>query len=58
VGAKGWGALDLCHSLPGASWAQVVGLVTVVFLSINALFGLGSWLVGGIRSSTTPRPRR
>jgi inward rectifier potassium channel len=51
VGAKGWNALDLYHSLLAASWAQVVGLVTVVFLSINALFGLGYWLVGGIANA-------
>ena len=51
VGGHPYGVRDLYHSLLAASWKQVIGLVTLVFLVINALFGLAYWAVGGIANA-------
>ena len=51
IGGQPYGVRDLYHSLLDASWKQVIGLVTLVFLLINALFGLGYWAVGGIANA-------
>ncbi|MER2563595.1 MAG: ion channel [Myxococcaceae bacterium] len=51
VGGHPYGVRDLYHSLLAASWKQVIGLVTLVFLLINALFGLAYWAVGGIANA-------
>jgi inward rectifier potassium channel len=51
IGSRSIGASDLYHALLAASWAQVIGLVTVIYLAINALFGLGYLLVGGVSNA-------
>lgn len=51
LGAQAYGARDLYYSLLAASWLRVVGLVTLTFLTINALFGLAYWAVGGISNA-------
>jgi inward rectifier potassium channel len=50
-GRQPYSSRDLYHSMLSASWKQVIGLVTLVFLAINALFGLGYMAVGGIANA-------
>ncbi len=51
VGGQPYGMRDLYHSMLAASWTQVIGLVTLIFLLINALFGAGYMLTGGITNA-------
>lgn len=51
LGGQPYGTRDLYHSLLAASWRRVIGLVTLLFLAINALFGLVYLLVGGIANA-------
>ena len=48
IGSKAPGISDLYFYLLGASWAAVVGFVTLIFLALNAVFGTGFWLLGGV----------
>jgi len=51
IGGQPYGTRDLYHSLLAASWTRVIGLVTVIFLLLNALFGAGYMLTGGITNA-------
>lgn len=51
IGAQGYKVRDLYHSLLSASWTQVILLVSGVYLGINALFGLGFMLTGGVANA-------
>ena len=51
LGGQPYGARDLYHSLLSASWTQVIGSVTLLFLLINALFGAGFMLTGGVTNA-------
>ncbi len=52
LGSKAPGLSDLYFYLLRASWGAVVGTVAIIFLAINALFGTGFWLVGGVVNAT------
>lgn len=51
LGAQPYTVRDLYYSLLSASWLQVIGLVTLVYLAINAAFGLAYWLIGGVANA-------
>lgn len=51
LGGQPYGVRDLYHSLLAASWKRVIGLVTLVFLLINALFGAGYMMTGGVTNA-------
>ncbi len=51
LGKAPFGRADFYHSLIAATWAQVVGLVSLLYLAINALFGLAYFLVGGVANA-------
>jgi inward rectifier potassium channel len=51
LGKAPFGPADFYHSLIAASWGQVIGLVTLVYLALNALFGLAYFLVGGVANT-------
>lgn len=46
-----WQLADLYHLLLRARWRTVFLFVTCCYLALNATFGLGYWLVGGIEGT-------
>lgn len=51
VNARRVGLADMYHSLLRVKWRTLGAVVTVVFVIINALFGLGFYLLGGIANA-------
>ena len=51
IGGQPYGVRDLYHSLLATSWTRLIGLVTVLFLVLNALFGTGYMLAGGVTNA-------
>ena len=53
IGSRKPGISDLYFYLLRGSWFAVVGIVALIFLALNALFGTGFWLVGGVANAST-----
>lgn len=51
IGSQRYRVRDLYYTLLSTSWRVVIGLVTAVFLGINALFGFGFFLLGGVANA-------